>query len=443
MPRQSLVRRLQLGFAVGSLGTIALLAVVLDGALERALDHEDAVVMRGQAASLLAAVGRGSLPTEVSGGRAEKAEWRIVDQQGVVLAQSWGMAQLHVAAWPAAMGEVNEIIDGNGQLLSVLQQDDGAGHAAQLAMDRSHEQSLLRNYRVLLWLSALAAGALATLTGRVIAVRGLRPLAAIGQATALVGPGALSVRLDATGYPVELRQLVDSLNTSFGRLDAAFQRMTAFGSDLAHELRTPLQNLRAVVEGLVLGRADAAAVTDRLGDIVEELDRLTAMVEQMLFLARAEDPRMAVAAQWQPAHAALAATAAFFSASADDAGVTLQVDCAADSAVWADPALLQRALHNLVANALRHSPAGGVVRLSARREVTATVLGVSDDGPGLQVELQERIGERFLRGDPSRARTSGGTGLGLAIVLTIAKLHGGTLQWDGAALLRLPDPVTP
>ncbi|MBS0499637.1 MAG: two-component sensor histidine kinase, partial [Proteobacteria bacterium] len=235
-------------------------------------------------------------------------------------------------------------------------------------------------------------------------------------------------RLDASRFPEELTDLVNALNGALGRLEGAFARLEAFSSDLAHELRTPLQNLRSELEGRVLRPPKDANLPEILGSLLEELDRLDDMVEQMLFLARGAAPGSAVEILPLSAPAVLQKTVEFFAAQADEARITLLVEAAPECLVRADPRLIHRAILNLAANAIRHTPPGGKVILSAAQETRATRLSVADTGEGIPPNLLPRLGDRFLRVDEGRARATGGAGLGLAIVKGIMELHHGGFQ---------------
>lgn len=437
----SIVRRVQAGFAVVSVATVVLLALAMRGALARELDREDEAVLEGQARALLDDLAQGKDPPALLADHAEKAQWRLLGARGQVLALTPGMARIPPLPWPPPGGPPSEVESDQHLPFTVLTvaRRDQPGQRLQLALDRSHEVTLLDRYELLLWLSTVAAALLATWLGGVIAERNLASLRKIEQDAASIGPDARHRRLDAKGYPVELSDLVASLNGTFARMDAAFGRLTDLASDLAHELRTPLQNLRAMVEGLLMRQVPVEVARDRLGAVLEEVDRLTSMVEQMLFLARAEDPRTLVQRQPLDLREELEHTAAFFQAGADERGVTLTVEAPAGLTVIGDRGLLQRAWHNLLANAVQHGPAHGTVRLQAGTDARGVWLVVRDEGPGLPAALHTRLGERFLRDDPSRARDTGGTGLGLAIVWSIAKLHGGTLEFpDGMPRLTLP-----
>jgi len=440
--RSSIVLRLQIGFAVASVVTIALLAAVLHGALGQALDREDEAVLQGQATALLDSLERGTTQADLLASRPEKAEWRLVDAQGHNLAQSSGMAHMPALKWPQP-GEVPmEIESADGHPYTVLTVRRDGFHSLHLVMDRGHEQNLLSYYKTLLWFATCGAALLASWLGRVIAVRALAPLQEMERNALRFGPDALDFRLPHDGYPYELRALVLSLNQTFARIESAFNRLTTLGTDLAHELRTPLQNVRSVIEGLLLREADRAKTHDSLGEILEELDRLASMVEQMLFLARAEDPRTVVQRVPLPLRPELERAAAFFQAAAEND--EMQIEIYADPAVeiWADRGLLQRAIHNLLANSLRHAPPQGKIQLVAGKEAQHVWLAVRDGGPGLPTALQARLGERFLRDDPSRARDSGGSGLGLAIVMSIMRMHGGALQVEAQGSPRLVFPIS-
>lgn len=437
MSAPSIVGRLQAGFGLASAAIVAALALVLHVALTEALDREDGLVLQGQAAAILQELERQPGRAVELADHPEKAEWRLLAPGGAQLASSRGMARVPLLSWPPPGGPPAEVEAADGAPFSVLAVAKPDGRVLQLALDRRHEADLLRQWQLTAWLATLAAALLGVWLGRVIARRGLRPLVEVGAAAAAIGPSRLHTRLEAAGYPAELQGLVASLNGTLARLEAAFERLTDLGGDLAHELRTPLQTLRGGVEGMLLRGGDAGELREGLSDVLEELERLAAMVDQLLFLARADDPRTVVRRQTLVLRDELADTVAFFAATAEEHGAQLKVDCAADVRVELDRGLLQRALHNLVANALRHGPAAGCVRLQAGRDGDGVWLTVADEGPGLPAAVRTRLGERFVRADPSRARSSGGSGLGLAIVAGIQRLHGGRLGCTDAGMPQL------
>ncbi len=420
----SLLRRLQVSFVLSTLAVVGLLAIFMDAALRHSFEAEDAMVMEAQASALTRPGTTRKLPGGDPERRPEKADWRLLDEQGLVRVQSAGMAKLPAIAWPSEARSPVEIKAANGETFSILIRTIPEG-TLQLAMDRSHEQALVASFRRTLGVAIGFAALLAALLGRWVAKRGLRPLHLIATEAAHIEPSNLDRRLQEAHFPEELGELVSTLNGTLARLQEAFDRLSRMASELAHELRTPLQNLRAEVEGIVLDPKNEAASRDALGSVLEECDRLARLIEQMLFLARTENPSAAMERKPLDVAALLQSVAEFFEAEADEAQVVLGVEAVMGLKITGDEPLLKRALHNLVANALRHTPAGGSILLGATAQASGLLLFVRDTGTGLPLEVLARLGERWVRAPASRGP---GLGLGLAIVKGIAQLHGGKLQ---------------
>lgn len=420
----SLLRRLQVSFALATLAVVGLLAIFMDMALRHSFEAEDAVVMEAQADAL---VQRGSTRKLIEGDqerRPEKADWRLLDGRGHVLAQSAGMEKLPTLSWPAEARSPVETKASNGETFSILVRTIPEG-TLQLAMDRSHEQTLVAGFRRTLGVAIGLAALLAALLGRWVAKRGLRPLHLIATEAADIDPTRLDRRLHGEQFPEELGELVEKINGTLARLQEAFDRLGRMASELAHELRTPLQNLRAEVEAILLGPHDTEASREALGSVLEECDRLARLIEQMLFLARSENPSTVIERKSVDVSFLFQSVADFFEAEAEEAHVSLHVEAATGLEISGDEPLLKRALHNLTANALRHTPAGGIIILGARPSASGLKLFIRDSGPGLPPEVLARLGERWVRGPDARGP---GLGLGLAIVKGIAQLHGGKLQ---------------
>jgi two-component system heavy metal sensor histidine kinase CusS len=410
--RRSLLSRLQWGFALGALAMAAAMALFMDAALRRSLDSEDALAMAARAEEL----SRTLPPLERAAGAGpgpERIEWMLLAPP---VRRTQGFPDLDVQALEP--GLVAERVVG-GRAFSVLRWPRTGGDLV-LAMDRTHEEALLGGFRRTLLGAAAAGAVLAALLGRFVAARGLRPLHQLAEEAASIRPGTLERRLDASRYPLELGELVNRLNGALEGLEEAFARLSGLAGELAHELRTPLQALRAEAEALV---RRGEGPPEALGSLLEECDRLAAQVEQMLFLARAEDPGALLRREPVPLAPFLGEVAEFFEAAAEEAGVRLEVHAPGDLVLEADRTLLTRALHNLVANALRHTPAGGRIALGAEAQGDGLALEVADTGSGIPAELQGRLGQRWAKGEGSR-----GLGLGLAIVGSLARLHGGRLR---------------
>jgi two-component system heavy metal sensor histidine kinase CusS len=160
-----------------------------------------------------------------------------------------------------------------------------------------------------------------------------------------------------------------------------------------------------------------------LGSGLEEYERLTRMVESMLFLARADNAQVALGRSALDGKEELQRIAEYFEGIAEDVGVRLDVEGSAT--VNADPALFRRAVNNLVSNAIRYTPSGGTVSLHVEQKPTSTLISVSNPGQGIDAEHLPRLFDRFYRVDEARSQSASSTGLGLAIVASIMKLHGG------------------
>jgi signal transduction histidine kinase len=281
----------------------------------------------------------------------------------------------------------------------------GGGRALVVGTAIDDRDDALRTLAVLLLIGGPVALALASAAGYGAATAALRPVERMRRrAAAMTDPGA---RLPVGPADDEIGRLGTTLNALLARLEEASARERAFVADASHELRTPLAILKAELELALRQGRTAAELEAALRSAAEETDRLVALAEDLLVLARAEDGRLAV----QPVPLDAAALLGRFGPAAAPAGLTVR----------GDPQRLQQALGNLVDNAHRHG--GPHVELAAERVDGQVELHVRDDGPGFPAAFLDTAFERFTRGDPARGR--GGAGLGLAIVDVIARAHGG------------------
>lgn len=298
----------------------------------------------------------------------------------------------------------------------------------QVAVDRGRHETLLDDYGWglggILGITVIAC----PLVAYRIARRGLRPVQKIGETARRIGSATLSARIDTAGYPVELVALADAFNEMLDRLDDAFARLSQFSADIAHELRTPIHNMRGEAE-VALSRARSAdEYKEALTSCLEESVRLSALIERLLFLARAENPGTHL--KREPVHVAreLEAVRDYYAPAAADAKVTLAVDAGEEVVVAVDRGLLQGAIGNLVANALAHTLPGGTITLGAQADVRGVRIEVRDTGTGIPSRDLPRVFDRFYRADRSRSSQPGSMGLGLAIVKGIVTAHGGRAE---------------
>jgi two-component system heavy metal sensor histidine kinase CusS len=211
-------------------------------------------------------------------------------------------------------------------------------------------------------------------------------------------------------------------------LEDAFARLARFSSDIAHELRTPINNIRGEVE-VTLGKARSTEeYREVLGSALEECLRLSRMIDSLLFLARAENPQTEIRREMLDVGKELAAVREFYDPAAGEAGIHLDLSVGGALTAALDRTLFQRAIGNLIENALAHTNPGGHIRMEAVRDNSTLRISVADDGCGIPAEHLPHVFERFYRVDPARSKNSGGAGLGLAIVRSVASLHGGDTQ---------------
>lgn len=293
---------------------------------------------------------------------------------------------------------------------------------ARISTDRI---ALLAAYRHKV-LAAVSLGVLlATLFGYVMVRQGLRPVRAIAEQAKSITAQRLDMRLDVTAAPNELQTLVLAFNDMLDRLHRSFQRLSQFSADLAHDLRTPINNL--VVQTQV-ALSQARSIEEYQALLVsneEEYERLSRMVENMLFLARADDVNFILNKQSLDSRKELQRIADYFEGVAEDAQIRLAVD--ASGTLDADPILFRRAVNNLVANAIRYTPQGGVIQLATQPTQGGMTVTVSNPGIGIDSEHVPWLFDRFYRVDDARSDSASSTGLGLAIVQSIMMLHGGSV----------------
>ncbi len=304
--------------------------------------------------------------------------------------------------------------------------------------------------RNLAWRLAAAGCAVVVLgiaAGAWLIARALRPIEDIGNAARKIANGTLAERVPVPAGGGELARLCTVLNDCFTRVELTFEQQSRFIADASHELRTPLAVILNESQLALRRERPAAEYRSSLEVCAEAAGRMRRLVDDLLTLART-DARSASAARTDCDLADIVRSAAAFLAPvAAERSITIETD-AGSAPFLGDAAGLERALVNLLANALRHSPPGEVVRLESAREGDLAVARVIDRGPGIPPELRPRLFERFQRGDPSRTREQGaGAGLGLAISRAIVESHGGSLACDSDPGVRteftLRLPATP
>jgi len=264
--------------------------------------------------------------------------------------------------------------------------------------------------------------------GYLLARRALAPVSTMTMRARQITAERLEDRLPVENPADEFGQLAGVINDALARLERSFHALRRFTADASHELRTPLTAIRSVGEVGLRERRSEAEYREMIGSILEETERLTAMTDSLLMLARADSGK----ADLRPTSVDLGGLASGVAADlevlAEEKRQHVQVDAEADVAVTADRPTLRLAVINLLDNAIKYSPEDATIRLVARRRGSNGVLEVIDNGPGIEPEHLPHVFERFYRADHARSRTKGGAGLGLSIARWAMEANGGCIE---------------
>jgi two-component system heavy metal sensor histidine kinase CusS len=383
---------------------------------------------------------REEIELESAARRYEQFYIRLLDEHGVPILTTPGMAEeldleeLAVQARSFPKRPIS-LVGRHGQAFRIsgaaapVGKPPTSSDTIQIAIDISQEEELLRRYRFWFCAILLVTSVLFPLMGYRIARHGIRPVEEISATARRITSTNLRERIGAEGYPSELASLAGTFNAMLDRLEESFEQISRFSADIAHDLRTPVNNIRGEAEVALARARTVDEYRDVLESSLEETVRLSELIGDLLFLARAESPLIHLRRQSVDVDELLSVVCDYYEATALDSGVSL-VTSGGDEPITGDldRALMLRAVSNLVSNAIAHTPRGGSVTLAASATDAEIRIRVSDTGIGIPAEALPRVFDRFFRVDPSRSKTSGGTGLGLAIVQSIMILHGGTAE---------------
>jgi len=309
-----------------------------------------------------------------------------------------------------------------------------------LALDVTHHAEFFTVLERWLWLALGVCALLSAGLGWLVARGGLRPLREVARVAAQVSAPSLKARMPEQQLPRELRPLAAAFNDMLGRLDESFVRLSNFSADIAHELRTPLTRLMTHTE-VVLGRARSLEdYREALYGNLEDLNRMARMIDDMLFLAKADNGLLVATRRRLALHELADRLLDYYQLLAEEGEIVLHRE--GEAWVEGDEGMLRRALSNLLSNALRHAPPGGVVRVRLVRDGERVRVEVENPGQPIPADARARLFDRFYRLDPAR-RESGHAGLGLAITRSILTAHQGRVRHEALAngnrfILELP-----
>lgn len=449
--RPSIALRLTVWYAFSALAMILLATGYLYWVLVTNLDREDGRVLTDNLNNirfLIHSVPSGALRLEAE----EAATWpqppapqiyfRVFDQDARLLVETPGMSEelptpsvTDLTALSATEGLSCEVVSRSGKVFQTLtaRVDENRVSPArfiEVGIDRANEEHVLDQYRERLWLVLSLSVFVCALVGYLIARTGMRPIESIGRTAEQIRLATLHERIAIAGLPAELSGLAATFNSMLDRLEDSFTRISQFSDDVAHELRTPISNLRGELEVALSKARPVEYYRDILESSLEECGRISRVIQSLLFLARAEN-----ATDWLPRDEVdvgreLKAIQEFYDAAAAEAGVQLRVSVEPALKASLDRTLFQQAVSNLVSNAIGHTPEGGLVEIAACVDTGLLKVSVVDTGRGIPAEHLPRVLDRFYRVDRARAGSIQNVGLGLSVVKSIVDRHGGHIEID-------------
>ena len=310
----------------------------------------------------------------------------------------------------------NDVVEVAGQPLQVV-----------LSLDVTAHKMFFHTLTGWLWGALLLCALVSGVLGWLLVRSGLRPLREVTQVAASVSAKSLTERIPVESTPAELEQLVVAFNAMLARLEEAFVRLSNFSADIAHELRTPLSNLMTHTEVVLSRDRSSEDYQENLHSNLEELRRMARMIDDMLFLAKADNGLIIPEAQSIELRDLCAQLLEFYQMTADERGIRFELSGTAH--ILGDAAMLRRALSNLLSNALRYTADGKIIRVDIATGAADVALRVGNPGDSIAQAHLSRLFDRFYRVDPARREGSpSNAGLGLAITRSIVEAHHGEIR---------------
>ncbi len=303
--------------------------------------------------------------------------------------------------------------------------DMASAWQVQAALNVTQDETVLLQYQKMLGLVLLIGLCFSTLAGFWITRKGLRPLNKITQAVQTISINHLHETISSEKWPKELALLASAFDEMLNRLNESFARLSQFSADLAHELRTPINNLMGETEVALSRQRSPSEYQQILESNMEEFNRLNRMIEELLFLSRAESPETQIHRQVLVLEDELETITTFYESLAADKKIEFRV--VGSAKVFADPLLLRRVLNNLIANAISYTDMRGKINIQAIPYGHYTEVHVCDNGIGIDARELSKVFDRFYRADKARTKNTLGTGLGLSLVKSIMELHKGSV----------------
>lgn len=359
---------------------------------------------------------------------------RVVDASGNVVIETPDMASLikkpdisDLAHYDQQKFNTHDY-DGDSYLTYITRIRLNGGQSIgyiQIALDISYQHSFTHDRRF--YFVILVIGLLfALFLGKVVTTRGLKRLDILTDTVKTITTSSLSQRVDPTLLPKELVNLGDAFNQMLDRIETSFTRLHQMSADLSHELRTPINNLINQTEMLLAYSNLDEEHQNAYGSNLEELQRMASLVENILFLARAESQQPALDQQQISVMSEIHKICEYYQAVADEKNTKFIVN--GDAYLSVNTIMFRRMMNNLVSNAIKYSNESGLIEISVRENESGVTINVVDNGIGIDSKHLPRLFDRFFRVDDSRSKNISGNGLGLAIVKSIVELHHGQIE---------------
>jgi len=364
-----------------------------------------------------------------------KISIRVTDRYGRIINQSSGIDELlPKSASPASeVGSVLQKFRGtSGNLFQMssapfIETNFIGNGQILIVMDISDDEKIAKEFMIALIMFSLFGLLFAVFSAHYIIGLGLKPLNDISEIIKTITESNLDTRLDVTLFPEEIKSMGNSFNIMLGHIETFFNKLSQYSENLAHELRTPLNNL-ILEAGVTLSRQRTLEEYQQIiSSSMEEYDRLSQLIDRLLFLVRADNNQLALVIKQIDVVQELENVTEFYSEALLEKGVTVTIVGAAS--LKADVILFNRAVSNLFSNALNHMEQGGTITLAITQNDSASVdVSVQDTGSGIDPVLLPKIFDRYFWIESTRKKDAKGIGLGLDIVKTIMKLHGGSVE---------------
>lgn len=323
---------------------------------------------------------------------------------------------------------------------------DGEGGTIHLALDITHRTHFFEMIRQWFIYTLIISAILSGLLGYAFIGRGLKPISRLSKTTSTITANCLHTRISAELVPTELRELVADFNAMLARLDDSFLRLSSFSADIAHELRTPLNSMLTQTEVALMKDRSGEDYKDILLSTLEELRRMSRMVDDMLFLAKSDNGMITPDFEDHDLAAVASSVLEYYQYAADEKGIKLVMHCSGATRVKGDNPMLRRAIANMISNAVRYGTQGSAIDIGVSRAGQWVLLKVSNHGPTIPAEHVDKLFDRFYRVDTARREGSTlNAGLGMAITRSIIEAHKGFIDCksaDGITTFEMKLPAT-